>query len=127
MINIFSHDILRTSFDTFSDRWLGWPGITMARGRPISLRSSGAPAVTAAATAAAAAAEAAKKAASSSSKFGDLPPVIALAAIGERDEVLRPTTSMTETKRHNGAYWYFLDGASFGFAPNVTSKTTWAP
>ena len=51
------------------------------------------------------------------SKFGDLPSVIALAAIGERDAVLRNTSSHEKARKHNGAYWYFMEGNSFGFSP----------
>ena len=44
---------------------------------------------------------------------------LALGAIGERGEVLRPTTSRTTAREHNGAHWYFMDGRSFGFAPTA--------
>lgn len=47
--------------------------------------------------------------------------VFALAAIGERRVVIPPADEDVGTEdtavAHNGAYWYCVDGMSFGFAP----------
>ena len=42
---------------------------------------------------------------------------IALAAMGERDEVLRVTSSNQKAHEHNGVHWYFKPGWAFGFSP----------
>ena len=42
---------------------------------------------------------------------------IALAAMGERDEVLRVTDSVEKAHEHNGVHWYFKPGWAFGFSP----------
>lgn len=41
----------------------------------------------------------------------------AVAAIGERDEVLREC-NINETHENNGVFWYFVPAAAFGFAPS---------
>ena len=45
--------------------------------------------------------------------------VLKLCAVGKRDEVLK-RTKKNEPHEHNGAWWYFTGGKSFGFAPNGT-------
>lgn len=46
--------------------------------------------------------------------------ILTVAAMGDRDQVLRRTTSRTEAHEHNGAHWYCFKGKGFGFAPNGT-------
>ncbi|KAH3743801.1 hypothetical protein Pelo_14801 [Pelomyxa schiedti] len=43
--------------------------------------------------------------------------VLSLAAVGRRTDVCRRTTSREVAVGHRGAYWYFVEGVAFGFAP----------
>ena len=42
---------------------------------------------------------------------------IVLGAMGLRDEVMQITSSKSKAHAHNGLFWYFHPGQSFGFAP----------
>ena len=42
---------------------------------------------------------------------------IVLGAMGLRDEVMQITSSKSKAHEHNGVFWYFYPGQSFGFAP----------
>jgi hypothetical protein len=46
--------------------------------------------------------------------------VLKVCAFGRRDEVLKRTARKNKPHEHNGAWWYFTDGRSFGFAPDST-------
>lgn len=46
--------------------------------------------------------------------------ILAVAAMGDKEVILKRTTSGTEAHEHNGAYWYCCESNGFGFAPNGT-------
>jgi hypothetical protein len=44
---------------------------------------------------------------------------LVVAAMGDRDVVLKRTRERAVAHEHNGAYWYCFEGNSFGFAPTA--------
>ena len=48
--------------------------------------------------------------------------ILTIAAMGDKDAVLKRTTDMEEAYEHNGACWYCYEYNGFGFAPNGTVR-----